>query len=328
MDLKKLPIVWLKHLFSYREISILLVTIAIAIVFYFTSHGIFGSMANINVMLKIGPEMGVVAVGLTILVICQEIDLSVGSVLAFCAMVMATLYTLGLNLVLAVIITLAVGALIGCLNGLITVKFGIPSLVTTLSMMMFWRGMVLMLSGGYPKSFHPETTSPIFAQIFTGNFLGVPAQFIWFVAFAVILTILLNRHKFGNWVYATGGNKEAARARGINTNRTKIICFMMVGALVAFAGIMQSTRALGAYPLQGTGMYMFEIVAAVLIGGTSLFGGRGTVIGTVIGVMLIQIVGTGLITSGAPGYWFQAFIGIVILIAIIFHMFIERRREK
>lgn len=327
MDLKKPPIMLLKHLFSYREISILLITLAIATVFYFTSHGIFGSMANINVMLKIGPEIGIIAAGLTILMICQEFDLSVGSVLAFSSMVMVTLYTLGLNLVLAVIVTLAVGALIGCLNGLITVKFGIPSLITTLSMMMFWRGMVLMVSGGYPKSFHPEATSPLFEQMFVGEFLGVPAQFIWFVAFVVILTILLNRHKFGNWIYATGGNKEAARARGINTNRTKIICFIIVGILVAFAGIMQSTRARGAYALQGTGIEL-QIIAAVVVGGTALFGGRGTVIGTFIGVMLMQIVNTGLITSGAPGYWFQTFIGIVILIAIISHMFMERRREK
>lgn len=317
----------LKNLFSYKEIIILLVTIAIATVFYFTSGGIFGSIANINIMLRIGPELGIIAIGVTLLMISREFDLSVGSALAFCSMVMVTLYTLGLNLVLATITTLGVGALIGCLNGLITVKFGIPSFITTLSTMMFWRGMVLIISAGYPKSFHPETASPLFTQIFAGEFFGVPTQFIWFVVFVVILTILLNRHRFGNWVYATGGNKEAARARGVNTNRTKIICFIIVGILVAFSAIVQSTRAFGAYALQGSGIEL-QVVAAVVVGGTPLIGGRGTIIGTFIGVMLIQIINTGLICSGAPGYWFQAFIGITILTAIILNVLIERRMRK
>lgn len=142
----------------------------------------------------------------------------------------------------------------------------------------------------------------------------------------MIFALLLNHHRFGNRVYATGGNKNAARAMGINTNRTKIVCFILVGFLCAFAGVMQSTRARGAYALQGSGTELTAI-AATVVGGTSLFGGTGTVIGAFFGVLIIRFINTGILTSRVPGFWFDMVMGIVLIIVVILNIILEKRRK-
>jgi len=312
-----------------REFGIFLTLIALSTFFYFTSrrHS-FVSVINIQTILKIGSELGIVTVGVAMLMICGEFDLSVGSMLGFSALVMSSLYSKsGLSLPLALFITLCVGAFMGAVNGLVTVKFGIPSFITTLGTMMWWRGMVYVFSAGFPTIFRPEETSPLFKSIFVGNVEGVPCQFVWFTIFTIILAVMLNYHKFGNHVFATGGNKEAARAMGINTDLTKVICFVVVGVLCAFAGVVQSTRARGAYALQGSGIEM-ETIASTVIGGTSLFGGVGTILGAFLGVLVLEVISSGLITSGVSGYWFRCVIGVTVIGIVIANIMIERRRRS
>lgn len=316
--------------FSYfREFGIFLILILLSIIFYFTSRNhSFVSQTNVGTMLKIGPEIGIIAIGVTVLMIAGEFDLSVGSMLGFAALVMCWLYSkLNLNLPLAFFITLCVGAFMGALNGLITVKFGIPSFITTLGTMMWWRGMIFVISAGFPTIFRPEKTNPLFKFILAESIGGIPLQFIWFVVFTIILTLLLNYHKFGNHVFATGGNKEAARAMGVNTDLTKIICFIIVGILSAFCGVIQSTRARGAYALQGTGAEM-QAIAATVIGGTSLFGGSGTIIGTFLGTLVLEVISSGLLTSGVSGYWFNAVVGITVITIVIMNVKVEQRRMR
>ena len=302
--------------------------VAAVLVFYFITpgHRII-SKPIISVILRTSPELGIIAIGVTLLMVCQEFDLSVGSVLAFSSMVMVWSHTSwGLHPLAALVLTLIVGSLIGALNGLITVKFRIPSFITTLGTMMWWRGMLLVASGGHPKSFHPEISYPAFERMFTGEISGIfPVQFIWFLFLTIFIAILLERHKFGNHVYATGDNKEAARAMGINTDNIKIICFMIVGLLTAFAGCIQAIRIYGSNALQGQGMEL-EAIAATVIGGTELLGGVGTVLGTLFGVILVHVLRAGLLLAGFAAYWYQAGVGALIVVAVMANTIVKRKR--
>jgi simple sugar transport system permease protein len=282
----------------------------------------------IGVIFRVAPEMGIVAVGLTILMIAQEFDLSVGSTLAFCSMIFAwSTVEFGFNPVLSMLFALAAGCIIGFLNAIVTTRFGILSLITTLGTMMWWRGMVLVLTGGHPEVFYVEQDYPAFYAALMGNFASIPVQMIWFVSITAVLWIVLEKHKFGNHVFATGGNKEAARAMGINTNRTKTICFVIVGVMCGLAGVMQTARIQGSNAIMGTGMELVVIAAAV-IGGTSLSGGTGTIWGTLFGIMLLQFINAGLLIMRVPAFWYQALVGLVIVVGSILNTAIEKRRGR
>ena len=187
--------------------------------------------------------------------------------------------------------------------------------------------MVLVLSSGHPEVFYVERDYPVFYAALLGNFASIPVQMIWFVSITAVIWVVLEKTKFGNHVFATGGNKEAARAMGINTNRTKIICFMIVGATCGLAGVMQTARIQGANAIMGTGMELVVIAAAV-VGGTSLSGGVGTIWGTLFGVMVLQFINAGLLVMRVPAFWYQALVGLVIVVGSILNMAIEKRRGR
>jgi ribose/xylose/arabinose/galactoside ABC-type transport system permease subunit len=318
----------IEKFYSKKSASILSIFIIIILVFYILTpeHRIV-DMSVISVILRTVPELGIIAVGITILMICQEFDLSVGSLLALSSMIMVWSYNIwGLHVVLASLLSLIITCLAAILNGLITVKTNIPSFITTLGMMMWWRGVVLVLTGGHPVPFHPEESCPLFKEVLIGEIGIIPLQFIWFIIITLVFHIVLEYTKFGNWVYSTGGNKEAAKEMGINTDLTKIICFMIVGLLTGFAGVIQATRINGSNALQGQGMEM-EAIAATVIGGTSLFGGVGSVVGTLIGVLLIRVLEAGLLLMRFSAYWFQAIVGLLIIISVVSNVIIEKRRK-
>jgi len=277
-------------------------------------------------MFTSAPELGIIVIGVTLLMISGEFDLSVGSASAWCALTAIKLYQLGLNPFVALIITLAIGMAMGLVNGLITVKFGLPSFIVTLGTMMAWRGAVYVATTGMTISFPVGQTCPAFYNFLTGNLRGIPAQFIWFVILIIVASLILNSHRFGNHIYATGGNKEAARAMGIDTDKTKLICFMLLGVLAALAGVMRATRIRGFYAQQGTAMELMAI-AATVIGGTSLFGGVGTVVGSFLGVLVVTFLDYGLIMSGVSGYWFKVILGTVVILVVIVNKVLEWRRS-
>ncbi|MFQ5868161.1 MAG: ABC transporter permease, partial [bacterium] len=205
---------FVKLFFTYRSSSIFLAFIGLILLLTLFSQHRFISHANLRVLLALGPEFSIVALGVGMLMISGEFDLSVGSILVFCSFIFIRLFEIKMNLFLAGGITLGVGALLGFLNGLITTKAHIPSFITTLGTMMLWRGMTLILSQGFTRPFNPEVV-PLFSSVLTGKIGGIiPAQVVWFGVFGLILGVVLHFHKFGNWVYATGDNKEAARAMG------------------------------------------------------------------------------------------------------------------
>jgi simple sugar transport system permease protein len=187
--------------------------------------------------------------------------------------------------------------------------------------MMLWTGIVnIFAPSGAERAVVIQ--EPI-VKVFVGEVFGVPAQFLWFILFALILGLLLHFHKFGSWIYATGDNKEAARAMGINTDLVKIICFMIVGFLCAFSSIIQVIRV-GAFNVVLGTFYELQAIAACVMGGVSLFGGRGGVIGILLGSFLIPIIQNGMVFVGINPAGTTAFIGMAIIIFALLNILMER----
>jgi simple sugar transport system permease protein len=317
----------LRRLSTIREIVIFGVSIGVFILFFFTSKGKFVSPAVIDLISVAVSELGLVVIGVALLMICGEFDLSVGSVSALGALIAARLYQIGLNPFLALVIALGAGMAMGAINGLITVKFRLPSFIVTLGTMIAWRGIIYVITAGISVGFRTMETYPAFYNFLVGDIGVIPVHSIWFIGFAIILMLILNFHWFGNHIYAVGGNKETARAMCINTDKTKMICFMLVGMLSAFAGVMRVTRIRGFHALQGSGLELMAIAAAV-IGGTSLSGGVGTIVGACLGALVITVLEYGLIMSGIGAYWYKLVLGIIIVLVAIINEVAERRRES
>jgi simple sugar transport system permease protein len=287
----------------------------------------FLDVRNLNAILRITPELAIVAVGATILIICQEFDLSVGTIFGFGALVMTLLTTnLGINPFISLVVGIVTGAGLGVFNGLITTKLRMPSFVVTLGTSMLWRGVILILCRGYPIVFRPERLgAENFVFFMVGEFDWFPIQTVWLVLITAGLWVILEHTRFGNWVFATGGNRDAARAMGINTDRVKILAWALMGGICAFAGSIQNTRVHSFSANMGSALGL-EVIAAYVIGGTSLTGGVGTVVGTLIGMFLVRIIEVGLLMLRVPSYWFQAFIGAMIVIGVAFNLLIDRVR--
>ncbi len=316
-----------RRFISAREATILGVAISLFVLFTLISGGLFASTAVIGIMAISAAELGFIALGVTLLMISGEFDLSVGSVAALGALTMASLYQLGLNPFLAMAIAVGSGLAAGTINGLVTMKIGIPSFIVTLATMMMWRGVLYVTTEALMIPFYVGETHPAFHSVLLADVGVVSAPLIWFVVMTIIAVLLLNFHRFGNHVFATGGNKEAARAMGININKTKIICFMIVGSLAAFSGVMQVTRIRGFQALQGEGVALM-VIAAVVIGGTSLFGGAGTIVGTGLGVLIITFLEFGLVMARIPGFWFRLVLGITIVVVVAINKLLEGRRKS
>lgn len=313
-------------LIRMRALNVFFIFLLLGIVFAIFSPGHrFFSKDNLEVFLALGSEFTIVALVVGMLMISGEFDLSVGSILVFCAFTFIKIFDAGLNIYLAALIALGIGALIGWLHGFITVKTGIPSFITTLGAMLFWRGITIFWSEGFSKPLESEQF-PIFNEILTGT-IGefFPVQFIWFVGIALILGCLIHFHKFGNWVYSTGDNKQAARAMGINTDRVKMICFSIVGLVCSFVAIMQIVRV-GSFTSRAGDGWELKAIAASVVGGTALSGGIGSMLGIFWGALIISIIENGLVIMRISYSWTYTVFGVVIVSSVIISLFIEKKR--
>lgn len=281
------------------------------------------SIYNLRVMFRAIPTLGIIALGVNLLMISGEFDLSVGSTFALSALVMAKLYNFGVPLFIVLFVALAIGAIIGWINGYVTVKSGVPSFIITLGAMWVWRGVILLISQSANESFHPGQFLEAF---FTASIGPFQVQFIWFIIIGVITWALLERHRLGNHFFAVGGNKKAANALGISSDKTKISAFVIVGLLSAFAGIISTTRVNAVSPIQGEGLEL-QAIAACVIGGTALMGGRGSVLGAFLGAALLYTIQDILLLLRAPGFYLKLFVGLVIVIAAILNEAMKRDSE-
>lgn len=321
----------LKIALEKPELAGALLLVVLVVLFQIRSEGVFLSTNNIRGMLGLLPETALVALGVTLLMICGEFDLSVGSVFALMPMTMAVLFVGGWPFWPAMFAGLALCALVGFLNGWITIRFDIPSFITTLGMLFMARSMTIVVSGGFPPRIRPgEVPSWLFVGFIDASPDGgglIRASVLWFAGIAIILAVLLGRTNFGNWVRATGGYLPAAKAMGIPTGRVKIVCFMICSVLAGFAGMIQSLRLNSFLPSIGEGMEL-QAVAAAVIGGTSLFGGVGSIVGGLIGATLIRVIDNGMVMSQIDANWFKFAIGALTIFAVVGNAWLRQRGRK
>jgi simple sugar transport system permease protein len=291
----------------------------------------FLSGDNISNILAFTVELGLIALAMTLLMTSGEFDLSVGSLFGFSPVLMWTLFNSGAApLWLAFVIALVVAALIGLVNGLFVTRLKIPSFLVTLGMLLVVRGTALFVTNGFPQRTWNAGDQPL-ANVLVGTFyigeFRVYMSLLWFAIAAIVLGYVLTQTKAGNWIQASGGNPNAARARGVNVNRTKVYLFMLCSVLATLAGIISSIRTASANPNSGTG-YELEVIAMVVIGGTALTGGRGTIIGTVLGIFILRVMRNGIVLIGVPGLAYNIFIGAIILGMMALHSWLDRRHQE
>jgi simple sugar transport system permease protein len=251
-------------------------------------------------------------------------------VFGFAPVAMWTLYNAGLtSLFVGFVVALLISAGIGLFNGLFVTRLRIPSFLVTLGMLLVVRGVALFVTDGFPQRTW-SAGGQWLADLLVGDFhvgpFRVYASLFWFIAAAIILGYVLTQSKFGNWIQATGGNAVAARARGVNVNAVKVWLFVLSAVMSAFAGIISSIRTSAANPNSGSG-YELEVIAMVVIGGTALTGGRGTIIGTVLGILILRVMRNGIVLIGVPGLAYNIFIGAIILGMMALHSWLERRHQ-
>jgi len=273
----------------------------------------FLQSANLRILMRAIPPIGIMALGVGLLMITGEFDLSVGAVFILAPYVMVFAFVNGVPLSLSVLAALATGLLVGMVNGIITVRFGIPSFIATMGMLFILRVSGRIIASNRPLSFFPPDG---FEEVLTGRIGPImQAQFLWFLGLATAAWLFLDRHRLGNHFFAVGGNREAAVSLGINVGRTKLLAFVLCSILAAFAGVISTTRINSATSTPQLFLEL-EAIAICVIGGLALTGGRGAVLGIVLGACILQMVKDVIILTKLPGFYLDMFIGIVIVFGV------------
>lgn len=316
----------LKIYMERPELAGLALLILLTIFFQVKSGGIFLNPANLQGMLGILPEMTLVALGVTILMICGEFDLSVGSVFALMPMAIAVMLNADIPFPVALILGLMIAAAIGLANGFITIRFMIPSFITTLGTLFVVRSLTVVISGGFPPLL-PSDLPTWFFSGFVGPGNIIRMSFVWLTILALLLAAIMSLTNFGNWIRATGGQLDAAVNMGIPVNATKIVCFMLCSVLAGFAGLIQVMRLGSPLPSLGEGLEL-QAVAAAVIGGTALTGGIGTVLGAIVGATLIRVIDNGLVLTRVDANWFKFAIGMLLIFAVVSNSWLRRAARR
>jgi simple sugar transport system permease protein len=307
-------------LLARPEAGTILATVCVFVFFSIFADKFLTDRIMSNVFL-LSAELGIIAIGVTMLMVAGEFDLSVGSVFGLGAGVAIVTLNAGIPGPAAMAIVLVVAALIGALNGFLVTRLRVHSLIITLGGLMFFRAIVLAITGGFPlRLTEPEP----FLSIFSFWLWGVPGTFFWLIGLVVVFAFVLNNTKLGNWVFATGGARDAAREMGVPTSRVKIMMFMIASMLAAFAGTVQMARFSSIDALRGDGLEL-EAVLAVVVGGASLNGGYGSVVGAALGVIMLAMIKQGLILMGIDAYWYRAGIGAVLILAAVLNQHVRER---
>ena len=318
-----------KLLKSKLEISITAVLVGVFVLFLVGNPRVFTRFDIYYSFMSTIPLFGVMALAITFVVILGEMDLSFPSVLAFSAWIFGKVFEVSGSMTLAVVACLAVGLAAGALNSALIVKLGIPSLVATIGSMFFFRGLVNVVAQGKGISL-VKAQETLFYKLCVGRIplgenINIPAQAIWFVVLAVIFWAILNRHRFGSHVLFVGDNAASAKMMGINVGWVKTLVFMQMGFFAAFAGILSTLEVTYFWPSQGQG-YLLTTLAAVFIGGTSVFGGMGTIYGTFCGALIIGSLEAGIVAIGLTGFWIQVIYGLIIMASVSVYSIMLRKR--
>jgi simple sugar transport system permease protein len=270
------------------------------------------------------PLFAIMALPLTMVIIAGEMDLSFPSIMAIGMVAFIFVFEPTGSVGLALLAALAAGIASGVLNGGLVVGIGIPSLVATIGTQFFLRGLSLVLLEGQGATLSAARDSVIYT-ILVGKTIGsIPNQFWWSVGTAILCWILLNRTRLGAHIYLIGDNEKSARLMGVNVNRTRMIVFIMIGLAAAFAGVLASLQVSFFWPSLGDG-YLLSTLASVFLGGTSVFGGTGTILGTFLGSYIIGAINAGIVAIGLTGFWTELIYGLIIVVSVSMHVIMQKR---
>ncbi len=310
-----------KTVLSRPEITALMVMIVLGAIFFINTP-VFLSAGNWRVLFGIIPELGLLALGVTILMIAGEFDLSVGSMFALGGMLPVLLNQMGVDPWACLVIATLAGASVGYINASVTLTFGIPSFITTLGMMFAARSVSVVISGGHMPVWTPDLPDKLFTGVIVEGGL-FRASFVWYAGIAIVLGWMLHRTNFGNWIFATGAHVQSARDMGINTRRVKTVCFMICSMCATWAGIFAVMRSHMGLPNQGE-TFELQAIAASVIGGVALFGGFGSILGPIVGAFVIRMLDSGLVMAGVGAGWFKFAIGVFLIAAVVFNLYLMR----
>ena len=297
----------------FQKIGPFIGLIVIVLIFSILEPG-FLSMNNLLNVLRQVSFNALIAFGMTFVILTGGIDLSVGSILALTGAVSAGLIASGIDPIFAMLAGLLLGAILGAVNGFIIAKGKVAPFIATLATMTIYRGLTLVYTEGRPISGLGDNAA--FQMLGKGYFLGIPVPVVTMLISFGILYFILKKTTFGRRVYAVGGNEEASILSGINTDRIKIYVYSLTGLLSALAALMLTSRLNSAQPTAGE-MFELDAIAAVVLGGTSLTGGRGWIVGTLIGALIIGVLNNGLNIIGVTSFFQQVVKGAVILLAVL-----------
>lgn len=302
---------YLSSILAGPVVAMLIVALAVGLT---TSR--FYQLDNLmNIALQVS-IVALMAIGSTIVIITGAIDLSPGSAVALLTMVMAlTIKFLKVPIPLAVLLVVTLGGILGGINGLVSAYLRVPSFVTTLATMSIFRGVAFLFNNGSPVF----SVSPKLEPLFYGSLLGIPLPFYYVLAFYTLAVLFLRYTTLGREIYAVGGNEAAARLSGINVERVRLLAFVIGGVMAGVAAVLMSARLNSGSPNYGVGMEL-QAIAAAVIGGTSLSGGHGNILGTLIGALTIVIVQNGLNLNAVPTPWQNIALGIIITVAVLIDM--------
>lgn len=306
------------------QVGITIVMLLIWVIFAIGSPETFFSFNIYQAFMSTTPFFAIVALPLTMVIITGEMDLSFPSLMSFGVLIFASVMVMTGNLWLALVCCLLAGLLAGMINGWITVRFGVPSLVVTIGTQFFWRGMVQVMTDGRGTSLLP-TRGTAFYELFVGRLFGlIPMQMIWTVIIAIACWILLNRSRFGAHVYLIGDNEDSARLMGVNVSQRKVLVFGLTGLAAAFAGMIASLEVTYYWPTLGEG-YLLNTLSSVFLGGTSVFGGAGTIYGTFVASFIIGAINAGIVAIGLSGFYTQLIYGLIIVLSVVIQTVVRKR---
>ncbi|MDQ6434095.1 ABC transporter permease [Mesorhizobium sp. LHD-90] len=321
----------LSRLLRARETGVFFALLVLCIFLSIATDGFLTSLNLLNVGRQVS-LLGIMAVGMTFVLISGEVDLSVGSTYAFSGLATGMLIIAGWGLMPAICVGLLTGVAIGLINGVLSTYGRLPSLIATLGMLSIVRGAALILTNGQPVTVNIRNGADAgvletFSYMGQGYLFGiVPMQLVFFIIIAALAWIVLSYTNFGFRVFAVGGSAKAARVSGISVNTVKIWAFVLMGVLAAFAGIL-SLAFLPSGQAGRTGLGLeLDVIAATIVGGASLSGGEGTILGTILGVLIIGVMRNGLVLMGVSPFVQELMIGLVIIIAVGIDKWTMRKR--
>lgn len=313
----------LKYSFFYSRSMVpsLIIFLIFIIIIFGSIEPNFISLQNFRSILINMTTLGILSVGLTVVVLAKEFDLSIGSTVAFCSVIIVTFFNFGLPIPLIILLTGVIGCLVGTLNGLIITRIKVNSLITTLGTLTILKGVALLFTGEQPRIFNTDYYAIGRNMLFD----FIPISIIYFTVIVIIFTLILKYTKFGRNVYAVGSNEYAAKISGINTKNIKLITFILSGFLASLVAVILTSQMGLGRPEFGEGAEI-EAVTIVVLGGISILGGLGNYLGVFLALLLVTSIDNGMVLVDVPIYWRIVIRGFILIIALAIDAFKTKRR--